>query len=277
MERSIAVKMETRRLLRRASKPNAMGIKRGKKMVEPIRIFIGYDQVEAAAFHTLCHSIWRRASRPVSITPIKLNMLRDYHNRDRDPMQSNEFAFTRWLVPFLCNYEGRAIFMDCDMLVLDDIAKLWNHFDPQYAVQVVKHNHVPEESHKYLGMPQSKYEKKNWSSVMLFNNAKCRALTPDYVNTAHGLDLHQFKWLEGDELVGDIPMRWNFLVDYYKKIPVEALGNIHYTIGGPYFKDYANCDYAGEWWSEYKNMTHVEQAAGILAEQHYSETPIKIK
>ena len=32
---------------------------------------------------------------------------------------------------------------------------------------------------------------------MLMNCRKCTTLTPDYVNKASGLELHQFKWLEG--------------------------------------------------------------------------------
>ena len=87
------------------------------------------------------------------------------------------------------------MFMDCDMLVLEDIAKLWALRDEKYAVMCVKHDHVPKEKTKFLGAQQTKYEKKNWSSVMLFNCAKCTALTPGYVNSASGLDLHRFNWL----------------------------------------------------------------------------------
>ena len=92
--------------------------------------------------------------------------------------------------------EMRAFFRD--MLMLDDIARLWELRDDRYAVMVVKHDHVPRETVKFLGEPQSKYEKKNWSSVMLFNNARCAALTPQYVSSASGLELHQFKWLEDE-------------------------------------------------------------------------------
>ena len=89
------------------------------------------------------------------------------------------------------------------MLVLYDMAELWKLRDDNFAVQVVKHHHVPEETTKFLGNPQSKYEKKNWSSVMLFNNTKCRALTPQYVNTATGLELHRFQWRGDNDLIGE--------------------------------------------------------------------------
>jgi hypothetical protein len=101
---------------------------------------------------------------------------------------------------------------------------------------------------KFLGEPQSKYEKKNWSSVMLFNNSRCRALTPDYVNTASGLELHQFKWLRGDDLIGALPDRWNHLVGYNP--PRRDAAVVHYTLGGPYFDEYRNCEYSKEWFAE---------------------------
>ncbi|HUL56081.1 MAG TPA: glycosyltransferase, partial [Usitatibacter sp.] len=137
--------------------------------------------------------------------------------------------------------------MDCDMLVRADIAGLWKLRDERYAVQVVKHVHVPKEEKKFLGQVQTKYEKKNWSSVMLMNCARCRALTPEYVNTATGLQLHQFKWLESDELIGSIPHRWNHLVGYDAPDPDAAL--VHFTIGGPWFKEYESTPFAGEWFA----------------------------
>jgi lipopolysaccharide biosynthesis glycosyltransferase len=134
------------------------------------------------------------------------------------------------------------------MLMQDDIAGLWALRDERYAVMVVKHVHIPKETTKFLGEPQTKYEKKNWSSVMLFNNAKCRALTADYVNTATGLDLHQFKWLADDGLIGELPQRWNHLVGYHAPRADAAL--VHYTLGGPYFAQYADCEFGAHWQRE---------------------------
>lgn len=227
--------------------------------MEQVRVFIGYDFAEAVAYHTLCHSIITRSSLPVSITPIMLSQLKGVLTRERDPLQSNDFAFSRWLVPYLCGYEGWAIFMDCDMLVQDDIAKLWALRNPNYAVQVVKHTHTPATDKKYLGTIQTSYEKKNWSSVMLMNCSECTALTPEYVNTAHGLDLHQFKWLEGANRIGGLPVRWNYLVDYCAPRGDNLISNLHYTEGGPYFDAYRDCSYADNWWREYKEMRHCKE------------------
>jgi hypothetical protein len=228
-----------------------------------IRVFIGYDRREDAAFSVLAHSIQRLASEPVSITPVMLSQLRGVYRRDVNPLQSTEFSFSRFLTPWLCGFEGWAIFMDNDMLVRDDIAGLWRLRDERYAVQVVKHNHVPKEDVKFLGRTQTKYEKKNWSSVMLMNCARCTALTPEYVNAASGLELHQFKWLEGDHLIGELPHRWNHLVDYDPYDPAAAL--VHFTSGGPYFEEYRGCDYAQDWLAEKQLMLHVEQRARAKA------------
>lgn len=219
-----------------------------------INVFIGYDPREAVAYNVLAHSINHRASQPVSIAPLMLSQLGGIYTRERHPLQSTDFSFTRFLTPYLSNYTGWSVFMDCDMLVLDDIAKLWSLRDERYAVQVVKHNHVPKEDTKFLGATQTKYEKKNWSSVMLFNNAKCHALTPAYVNTASGLELHQFKWLGNDDLIGEIPHRWNHLVGY--DTPTKEASLVHYTVGGPYFEEYKNCEYAEEWRRELRQMLH---------------------
>ncbi len=228
-----------------------------------IRVFIGYDAREAAAFSVLSHSIHARSSEPVSITPLVLSELRDVYRRERNPLQSTDFSFSRFLTPWLCDYDGWAIFMDCDMLVLDDIARLWRLRDERYAVQVVKHDHVPKEEVKFLGAVQTRYEKKNWSSVMLMNCGKCRALTPDYVNTASGLELHQFQWLDGERLIGEIPHAWNHLVGYDP--PRRDASLVHYTIGGPYFEAYRDCEYAKEWFAERDAMLRVEQRAGAAA------------
>jgi len=224
-----------------------------------INVFIGYDPDEAVAYSVLAYSIQARASQPVSIAPLMLSQLRALFTRKRDPLQSTEFSFSRFLTPYLSGYEGWSVFMDCDMLMLDDIANLWKLRDDRYSVLVVKHDHVPRETVKFLGRTQSKYDKKNWSSVMLFNNARCRALSPEYVNRASGLELHQFKWLGNDGLIGTLPGRWNHLVGYNPPRPDAAL--VHYTIGGPYFEAFRECEYSREWFAERDAMLRVTSRA----------------
>jgi len=186
-----------------------------------IRVFLGYDSKETIAYHVACQSIHERSSEPVTIAPLMLSQVKDVFNRERNNKQSTEFSFSRFLVPYLCGFEGWAIFADCDILCLDDIAKLWALRDDKYAVMCVKHVHIPKEETKFLGQVQTVYEKKNWSSVMLMNTAKCKNLTAEYVNTASGLELHRFHWLESEDLIGELDRRWNFLVDYYDEVPGE--------------------------------------------------------
>ena len=217
-----------------------------------INIFIGYDSKEKVAFNVLSYSILKNSTKPVSITPIYLENIKDDFVRERNNLSSTEFSFSRFIIPHLMNYQGWALFMDCDMLMVEDIAKLWRLRDDKYAVQVCKHDYVPKSQTKFLNQVQTVYPKKNWSSFMLMNCKKCSTLTPDYVNKASGLELHQFKWLESENLIGEVPLEWNWLADEYDY--KKDVNNIHYTEGGPYFEAYKNCDYA-DWWFDYYNET----------------------
>ncbi|MFC3677611.1 glycosyltransferase [Ferrovibrio xuzhouensis] len=224
-----------------------------------IRVFIGYSRAAPVVSSVAALSINRRASQPVAITHLALNQLGGLYTRPQHELQSTDFSFSRFLTPSLAGFQDWAIFMDDDMLVLDDIAKLWALRDDRYAVQVVKHDHVPQEDVKFLDKVQTKYEKKNWSSVMLFNCARCTALTPDYVNSATGLELHQFKWLGDDGLIGEIPHRWNYLADYDPTIPARDISIVHYTLGGPYYDDTSDCAYSDLWLAEREAMLHCAQ------------------
>jgi lipopolysaccharide biosynthesis glycosyltransferase len=220
-----------------------------------INVFIGYDSKEKVAFNILSYSILKNSTKPVAITPIYLNNIKDDFVRERNSLSSTEFSFSRFIIPHLMNYQGWALFMDCDMLMRADIAELWRLRDDKYAVQVCKHDYTPRTEKKFLGQVQTKYEKKNWSSFMLMNCKKCTQLTPNYVNRATGLELHQFKWLESDHLIGNLPLEWNWLADEYEY--KEDVKNIHYTEGGPYFIEYQNCNYSKDWKEYYKEATEI--------------------
>lgn len=219
-----------------------------------MRIFIGYDPREAVSYHVACHSILRRSSIPVEITPLALCNLTGDFKRDRESLQSTDFSFTRFLVPHLCNYHGWAVFMDCDMLVRTDIAelgKMCNLANFYNSVYVVKHDYIPvDKDTKFLGEKQTPYQKKNWSSVMLFNNQRCRGLTSEYVSKASGLDLHQFKWTNQ---IGELSKEWNHLVGEQEPNPEAKI--VHFTRGGPWFKEYKDCEFSKEWFEEYENMS----------------------
>lgn len=208
-------------------------------------VFVGFDRQEVIAYHVLCQSILERSSRPVRFTPINLAALAEVFDRPAVAEQSTEFSFTRFLTPYLSGYEGWSLFMDCDMLVRADVAELFAMADDRYAVMVCQHEYTPRDRVKFLGHVQLPYAKKNWSSVMLLNNARCRALTPSYVSAASGLDLHRFNWLADEAEVGSLPLEWNWLVGEYAYNPDARIA--HFTRGGPYFAGYEACDYADEW------------------------------
>jgi len=223
---------------------------------EVIKVFIGYDPVESVAWHTMAHSIMEQSSRPVALIPVNLKNLRSIFTRQRDPKQSNEFSFTRFLVPYLSNFSGHALFFDCDMMLRTDIASLFEvlNSQPGRAVYVVKHSYEPRNDIKYLNTVQYKYPRKNWSSVVLWNcgHPANTQLTPDYVNTASGMELHRFTWLK-DEEIGELDVRWNWLVGEYLE-PPEDVKNVHWTIGGPYFHEYRSADFAEEWFAARDRM-----------------------
>lgn len=228
----------------------------------PLRIFIGYDAREPVAFHVLSHSILSRATCPVLISPlVKGHLAGAYYWRERGPTESTDFALTRFLVPKLCAYEGHAVFMDCDMLVRCDVSQLWNELynQPDKALLCVQHDYTPRPGTKFLGQKQTAYPRKNWSSFMVFDNARCAALTPAYVNRASGLDLHRFNWLPDDQ-IGALSPDWNWLVEEYDPNPRAKV--LHYTRGGPWFAEYADCDHADDWFKERAAMqTAIEAVA----------------
>ena len=214
-----------------------------------LNIYIGYDPRESIAFHVLAHSLLRRSSVPLSVSPLVRSQLSSIYTRPRGPIESTEFSMTRFLVPYLSGYAGWSLYMDCDMLCRTDIAALAAEIGRQAdkAVVVCKHDYVPKTERKFFDQVQTKYSRKNWSSLMLFNNERCRALSPDYVSSASGLELHRFAWTE-DRLIGKLEPEWNWLVGEY---PHNAAARIvHFTLGGPYFPEYRACDYADEWFEE---------------------------
>lgn len=220
-----------------------------------IRVFIGYDVKEPVAFSVLSHSILRRASVPVSVTPLALSQLDGVMTRVRDPLQSTDFSFSRFLIPYICDFQGWAAFLDCDQLMLTDIKRLWDQRDESKSIMCVKHDHRPKETTKFLGAAQTTYPMKNWSSVMLMNCRMCWRLTPEYVNAASGLELHRFRWLEGakwdppiEDQIGELDPAWNHLVGYDEPTGREL--NLHFTEGGPWFKAYENVPFADVWRKE---------------------------
>jgi lipopolysaccharide biosynthesis glycosyltransferase len=220
-----------------------------------MNIFIGYDPRESVAYHVCSNSLLRHASAPLAITPLALQNLGQYHERHTDG--SNQFIYSRFLVPHLMQYQGWALFIDGDMIVRDDIAKLWALRDESKAVMCVHHNYKTRASTKYLGAPNENYPRKNWSSVVLWNCAhpKNSVVTPEFIQHATGAQLHRFTWL-ADSDIGSLPIEWNWLPDEFGANEDAKL--LHWTLGTPCFKDYANSPMAKEWHAERELTEHAD-------------------
>jgi len=223
------------------------------KGVNPI-IYIGWDSREDIAYQVCKHSIENK-TKNATIIPLKQLELKDegFYWRDSDKLGSTEFTFTRFLVPELMQYNGWALFMDCDMVLTTDIQELFNQANDKYAVMCVKHDYTPPAGKKMDGKDQIPYPRKNWSSVMLFNcgHPSNRKLTKELVNdpTITGAYLHRFSWLADDE-IGSLSHEWNWLVNWYKDPKDGTPKIIHYTEGGPWFDNYKNCEYSEVWEKE---------------------------
>lgn len=227
------------------------------------QVFVGFDRREAAAYAVAVNSARRRLTAPLPIQAIELGAMRDaglyarptsrgestgvlFDEISQAPM-STEFALTRFLTPILAGRHGWAVFMDSDVLVRGNLARLFEEADRSKAVQVVKHRHeVGAGEVKMDGQPQLAYGRKNWSSVMLFNCAHpaLDALSVELVNTARGLDLHQFSWL-ADELIGELSPEWNWLVGHSPAVVDPQI--VHFTDGFPLMPGYERQPYADEW------------------------------
>lgn len=233
-------------------------------MMFPFRVAIGYDKREHDAYQVTRHSLIRHSSIPLFINCLDIRALsaaglytrahyakagQMYDQQDGRPF-STEFAFSRFLLPALSLYSGWSMFVDCDFLFTADIAELLTNLDPSKAVMVVKHSHQPSETVKMDGVSQGAYPRKNWSSLILWNNAHPANMVLDIstVNRQPGRWLHGFEWLTEDE-IGEIPLTWNWLASVNDGLE-ETPKAIHYTLGVPSMPGYENAPYADLWRDE---------------------------
>jgi lipopolysaccharide biosynthesis glycosyltransferase len=213
-----------------------------------ISIVVGFDQREAIAYHVFCQSVLERSTRPIQFLPLAENSLNDYKEVHTDG--SNKFIYSRFLTPHLMNYSGWAIFADGDMVCQSDISELWALRDDEKAVQVVKHDYQTKAHKKYMGNKNENYPRKNWSSLILWNCAHSanRVLSPEFIKNQPGSYLHRFSWLKDDE-IGELSPEWNWLAIEYPENPDAKL--IHYTLGTPCFKEYAQASMSDQWLKAY--------------------------
>ena len=226
-------------------------------MSDNLKVFIGWDSREDIAYQVARHSILKHNPN-IEVYPIKLHEMREQglYTREDDKKGSTEFTISRFLVPYLSNYEGFSLFIDCDMVCLGDLEFILEFADNNKDVYCVQHDYDPKSMVKMDGKEQHIYPRKNWSSAMLFNNKQCTKLTPELVNTETPMYLHRMMWAE-DNKIGKLPPKFNFLAGYYDYDRENPL-LIHYTDGGPWFKEYHNCPHGDLWKNEIKEMFGIE-------------------
>ncbi len=231
----------------------------------PFRIYMGWDSRDAYAYRVASWSLQKHATVPIEIIPLvdrdlrrrnlywrsyrvdhKGQMWDDYDSR---PF-STAFSFTRFAVPIIEEYRDEwVLFTDPDVLWRSDIKELLKLIDDKLAVMCVQHDHHPRETSKMDGVLQTKYERKNWSSFMLINPARCRGMTPYVLNNETGGYLHALRWVEPD-LTGSLPESWNWL-DGHSNPDIDP-GLIHFTRGTPDMAGHENTLYADEWRKAYR-------------------------
>lgn len=218
-----------------------------------LNCYVGYDERESIAYHVFCNSILTKAKSPIAFIALARNALNGFKDQKTDG--SNAFTYSRFLVPYLQQYKGWALFADGDMLCNIDINDIMQNANDNLAVIVVKHDYRTKFPKKYLGAVNPDYPRKNWSSVILWNCAhpKNKLLTPDYINQSTGSHLHRFGWLDDSE-IGEMQATWNWLAKEYPDNQEAKI--IHYTIGTPCFPEYSQGNHSDEWHAEYKKTIH---------------------
>lgn len=245
-------------------------------------IFIGYDERDDKAFRVCESSLRKHATIPVRIRPLREHELRrrgyirPYFVAGNGQMVdgiegrpfSTKFSFTRFLIPHLMDYaDDLVVYCDADMLWRADIAELVDLCQDDKAVWCVQHKHIPFENQKMDGIQQTKYPRKNWSSMVVWNPSRNGFLTPARVSELPGAYLHAFSWLSDDEF-GALPREWNWLAGVGEPCEPKV---VHYTLGSPDFPGHENAPYAAEWRREYQ-----ARAPSELERTLWSPEPIAV-
>jgi len=232
-------------------------------MKEDLKVYIGYDSRQDEdpigkgiknPPYEVCKASIRNFNPSVEIIPLKLDELidRGLYSRGIDPLASTEFTYSRFLVPYLNDYEGIALFCDSDFLWQTNITDVLEYYKTDYSVMCCQHEYTPTNDTKMDGLKQTVYPRKNWSSLMLFNcsNQDCKKLTPEVINSQSPKYLHRMSWTI-DNKIGSIPLEYNWLEgDYDSNINPKA---IHFTNGGPWHNTWDG-DYRNNWEKQYKEL-----------------------
>jgi hypothetical protein len=224
-----------------------------------MNLYIGFDQREALGTHVFLASLIKYSSAPIPVTILNKGTLE--RNRSTVSEGTNAFTMSRFLVPYFQGFRGWAVFMDgADMLMRDDICKIFDLIHLHSAVQVVHHSYDTRHKRKYVGTSMEAdnemYPRKNWASVMLMNcsHYAWRKITPEYINSVDKMHMLQFRFMD-DKYLSSLPREWNWLADEYGES--DSAKVLHWTAGVPGFPHYRNAPHAREWLEAVKDVNNV--------------------
>jgi lipopolysaccharide biosynthesis glycosyltransferase len=191
-----------------------------------VRVFIGSGEASALERKTLTHSLRKNTKRPLDI--YVFNGTHNSIEHDNQPPQLapmslrvkyqnfTEFSLYRWLIPQLCNHEGRAIFLDSDTICLGDIGELFDTPMNGAAMMSIK-----------------AYDTGEWGpSVLLMDCSKCRF---DLENILDEIEAGKYTYSEFTRLaesflavhpheIRELDPKWNTFDRYDDQTKI-----IHYT------------------------------------------------
>jgi lipopolysaccharide biosynthesis glycosyltransferase len=244
---------------------------------ETLNVYIGFDTRnygQQLAYEGCKRSIESKLNKEKYEVVVHQLNLKELTNKGLmyryfDHLASTEFTYTRFLVPYLNNYKGKALFCDSDFIWDCCVSEAFNYLKEEQAVACVKHDYTPHSHMKMGGLQQTVYPRKNWSSLMVFNceHPSTRKLTVESVNTESPAWLHRMLWANDNE-IGEIPYQYNYLVGYYESNDAKVF---HFTDGGPWHPGYENVEYGYHWRQYISNQEIVKLYKELI--QFYDGNP----
>lgn len=237
-------------------------------------IYVGYDQRQHAAWlvceKSIQNKVWEDSPeydvRPLSHRELRREGHFDrpwrideqgqyWDERDGRPF-STEFSHSRFLTPRLAlqaGYRDLVMFVDSDFMFFVPPVHLFNAIDRSKVVSCVKFNTPVVDGKKMDGMEQQNYDRKLWSSLMVFNlgHKDIYKFTGVDVNHEPGRVMHNFFGLMDDE-IGEIDPRWNHIpgLSEPRRDPLA----VHWSLGGPWMPGYEKSPFSQRWYDSYNGI-----------------------
>jgi lipopolysaccharide biosynthesis glycosyltransferase len=200
---------------------------------EPIRVFVGADESQLVPAAVLEYTIRKHTAGRVEFTTMRdlpVPMPKDPAKRPR-----TGFSFYRFMLPKLAGYQGRALYLDCDMQVFANLSELWAiPFDGQ----TVLCTYQPEPPERWKG--NKSFKPGRHLAVMMLD---CSRLDWDVHEIVRGLDEDRYGYTElmsdlaivpEEQIEERIPVEWNSLEHYeagttklvhYTQVPTQPWKN----------------------------------------------------